>query len=98
LRKERPALIYGGYRLLNPDDPHVYAYCRYDDKAALLVLLNFTNADRPFGFDESFTGEILINNYVDVRWENSDVRREKTRIWLYPWQAVVMRLNPENNK
>jgi oligo-1,6-glucosidase len=83
LRKERPVLIYGGYRLLNPDDPHVYGYYRYDDQEVVLVLLNFTGVDREFGLDESFGGEILINNY-------SDVRRGEDGIRLYPWQAVVL--------
>jgi oligo-1,6-glucosidase len=92
LRKERPVFLYGGYRLLNPDDPHVYAYCRYDDKEAVLVLLNFTNADRPFGLDEPFRREILINNYSDVRW--GDIRCENAGIWLYPWQAVVLAGSP----
>ena len=99
IRKERPVFLYGGYRLLNPDDPHVYAYYRYDEKEAVLVLLNFTNADRPFGFDEFFRGEILINNYRDVRW--GDTRCENAGIWLYPWQAVVLSgpfTTLENNK
>jgi len=66
------------------------------------VLLNFSGVDRPFGLDESFEGEILIDNYSDVRRGDSSrgdsaVRWEKAGIRLYPWQAVVMRLNQGNS-
>jgi oligo-1,6-glucosidase len=98
LRKERPVLIYGGYRLLNPDDPHVFAYYRYDDQEVVLVLLNFSGVDREFGPGESFGGEIHINNYSDVRRGDSAVRWEKDGIRLYPWQAVVIRQNQGNSR
>lgn len=91
LRKESPVLIYGGYRLLNPDDPHVYAYCRYDDATVLLVLLNFTGEDREFGCGPEVTGGIFINNYRDLR-------RQDNSIWLYPWQAVAFAIIPENSR
>ena len=87
LRKEKPVLIYGGYRLLNPDDPHVYAYSRYDGHQVAFVLLNFTGEDREFGIDMEMTGEIFINNYADMR-------RNENSVLLYPWQAVVLSMNP----
>jgi oligo-1,6-glucosidase len=81
LRKEKPVLVYGEYRLLNPEDPHVYAYCRYDDATVLMVLLNFTGEDREFRVESGMTREIIINNYPDLR-------RQGNSVWLYPWQAV----------
>jgi oligo-1,6-glucosidase len=42
LRKNNPLLVYGEYRLLDADNPKIYAYLRTGDGQKFLVLLNFS--------------------------------------------------------
>ena len=42
LRRENPALIYGDYQDLVPDDPHLYVFSRTLGEDRLLVALNFS--------------------------------------------------------
>ena len=51
LRHSEPALIEGDYVSVNDDDPNVYAYLRRYRNQALLVALNFSNAERSAKFD-----------------------------------------------
>jgi oligo-1,6-glucosidase len=41
LRKDNLALVYGRYRLLDPDNPDIYAYTREGFGKKFLILLNF---------------------------------------------------------
>lgn len=80
LRRQCRALVHGGYRLVDPDDAHVYAFERMDGAERMLVLLNFSGEARMFRL--AGRGKVLINNYEEVEWDNSGVR-------LRPWQALV---------
>jgi oligo-1,6-glucosidase len=82
LRRERRALVYGGYRELYAYELELYVYLRSDGLEQVLVLLNFSGEDRVYS--GSGAGEVLISNY-------SEVRRDAERVWLRPWQAVVLR-------
>ena len=42
LRKENLMIVYGGYRLVLPEAPQIYAYERHLDNTRLLVLCNFS--------------------------------------------------------
>ncbi len=83
LRKSEPALVYGTYTLLDPLNPHVYAYTRESSGRRLLVLLNFSETD-----SEAHTGlnldgaRPLIGNYSDA----------PTGGRLRPYEAVVSEL------
>ncbi len=80
-RKNNPTLVYGDYEPLQNDHPQVYAYRRWDDETAFLVLLNFS--DQPQYFDEKFgTLELLINNYD---YKDSSLH-------LKPWEAKVFKI------
>jgi oligo-1,6-glucosidase len=77
LRKEQRTLIYGKYELLDPDNPHVYAYTRTLDAEQILVLLNFSKQEQPFPVRvEGYA--VLLNNYPDG-----------TTV-LHPYQALVI--------
>jgi oligo-1,6-glucosidase len=85
IRREREVLVYGGYRLIDPEDAEVYAYERWNEAERLLVVLNFSGREqlfRPGG------GEVLISNYAGVAWVAGVIR-------LKPWQAVVIELPAE---
>jgi len=51
LRRSSPALLDGGYRELNPEDPHVLAYLREGQGQAVLVALNLSPEPRAVAFD-----------------------------------------------
>ncbi|HEV2353661.1 MAG TPA: alpha-glucosidase [Puia sp.] len=80
-RRHHPALLYGGYELLAPEDPDIFAYRRGDASDALLVLLNFSGNERRF--QGNWAGPVLINNCAQII-------RDFRRILLQPWQAVII--------
>ncbi len=86
LRRENPALVYGAYRLVQPEHPTIYAYTRDNGDQRMLVVLNFS--ERPATIDLSdypLAGAPAINNYAGVR-----VKEDRTE--LLPYQAVVWEL------
>ncbi|NDL68030.1 glycoside hydrolase family 13 protein [Anaerotalea alkaliphila] len=67
LRKDSPysnVIVYGGHRLLLPEDPDAYCYKRSDGKKTLLVVSNFTGRTLERRFDDIPVG-IVISNYKD---------------------------------
>lgn len=87
LRRENPALIYGSYKLLQPEHPTIYAYIRELGNKKLLVLLNFSSSDSSINLDEtSKINHIKINNADDMIIENN-------KITLTPYQAVICTLD-----
>jgi oligo-1,6-glucosidase len=83
VRKENPVLVYGKYKLLDKDNPDVFAYTRELDGKKLLVLLNFKNkiASVNTGVDLSKT-KVLINNYPIASTDGK----------LKPYEAVIYQI------
>jgi oligo-1,6-glucosidase len=85
LRRAEPAIVYGTFELLAPDDPQLYAFKRRLADCELLVLANFSDTplttpsaaitDAQHGF------ELLLGNYPPTHVESS----------LQPWEARVLR-------
>ena len=67
LRKENPVLVYGRYKLLDADNPHVYAYTRALGGKEVLVLLNFSAAAAPVAVDVPASAKLMIGNYAAPR-------------------------------
>jgi len=84
LRKENLALVYGKYKLLDKNNPDVYAYTRELDGKKILVLLNFKsrNATVNTGIDTG-KAKMLLNNYST---KGGDAQ-------LRPYEAVIYELN-----
>ena len=80
LRKDNLVLVYGGYTLLDADNPQVYAYTRELSGKKILVLLNFSAkpATANTGIDMSKTS-LLIGNYTSA---NNSTQ-------LRPYEAAV---------
>ena len=79
-RKANKVMVYGNYKCLNEDDPHLYFYKRYDDKETYIILLNFCNDTQKIDnqtFDLNNT-TLCLSNYAD----NSNE-------YLNPWEAQV---------
>lgn len=84
LRKEKEIIVYGDYRLLEPDSESVFVYERTLKGECLLVACNFTDQPQSVCVPEEMAGRearLLIGNEGDPFWE--DVLR------LRPFEAVV---------
>lgn len=87
LRKDNPVLVYGDYRLLNPEDRQIYAYTRSMGDEKMLVLLNFSDKNADIELPEiGAVKETAINNYNTVDIQDSTAS-------LLPYQAVIFRLD-----
>lgn len=70
LRKKYDVIVNGNYRLLDPDDPSIFAYLRSGKNEKLLVVSNFGRQKTDFTLPEDvdFSGyrsTLLISNYDD---------------------------------
>ena len=89
LRKKHPALVYGAYECIKPEDEQVYCYTRTLESDRFLVLLNFSEDTAQFSLPLS----ISYNRKIKVI-SNDKVIDDKTfkEFTLRPWQAIVYRL------
>lgn len=83
LRKENEVLVYGSFRLVDANNPDVFAYTRELNGKKLLVLLNFRSEVKKVetGIDLS-NAKVLISNYPAASADGS----------LKPYEAVVFEL------
>lgn len=85
LRKTYEIIVYGAYRLLDADNPDVYAYWRILDEQQLLVVCNFTEKEITYELPElemAEKGEVLISNYQECR--------PKKGMSLNPYEAFAV--------
>lgn len=82
-RKEHSTLIYGDYKCLLKDDPHIYAYERFDSEGHFLVVLNFSDNEQSFVEKIGDSLNLLMNNYQDTN---------ETTV-LRPWEAKLFKVN-----
>lgn len=59
-------ITYGRHQLLDPKDPEVYAYLRYNDEKKLLIIANFTDTEMVRSYDFSIVKEVLSNYKPEV--------------------------------
>ncbi|MNB76239.1 Oligo-1,6-glucosidase [compost metagenome] len=85
LRREFPVIQWGTYQVILEDDPYVYSYSRVMDEQTLLVICNFSDQPRSFGWDTLHAyarKQLLIGNY------NPGVELESD-MTLRPYEAAV---------
>lgn len=85
LRKREKVIVYGSYRLLEPDSESLYVYTRTLGDEKLLVICNFTENETAYEMPEEFAGGmVLIGN----------CRREglEKEISLAPYEALVIKV------
>jgi oligo-1,6-glucosidase len=89
LRKNNLTLVYGTYRLLDKDNPKVYAYLREGAGKKMLILLNFSSdrAETHIGFSPAHA-KVLLSNYKEMRGG----KEGKSLIELRPYEAVIYQL------
>jgi oligo-1,6-glucosidase len=84
IRKSKPTLIFGSYRDISEDHPHLYAYERSGDSGTLLVLLNFSDEPTEFRLPVSFKPKaVVVNNVAQGKTTLS------AGVSLLPWQALI---------
>lgn len=63
LRKRTPALIYGDYKDLDPQNPNVFAYTRTLGADKYLVVLNLSKNDVAYTLPEGLkAGQLKLSN------------------------------------
>ncbi len=80
-------LVYGNYIQLNTEDA-LYGFIRSDEKARLLILLNFSDQRVSYIMQPLLVNpiKVLINNY-------SDVRINEKNLEMLPYQALIVDLS-----
>jgi glycosidase len=72
-------LVYGKFRLINPEDENVFAYERYDSNKKLIIITNFRSYTVPFEYQQDV--RIIYSNYD---------RTDKNVTQLEPFEAVIL--------
>jgi len=83
LRSKSPALIYGDYKDLDPQNPSIFAYTRTLGIEKYLIVLNFSGAATPYTLpDELKAGSLKISNRRGIEQQTNSLN-------LKPWEARV---------
>ncbi|MCY2241017.1 alpha-glucosidase C-terminal domain-containing protein [Klebsiella pneumoniae] len=87
LRHHIPALVYGAYQDLNPQDNTVYAYTRTLGNERYLVVVNFKEYPVRYTLPANDAlGEVVIET------QHQATAPQGTSLSLSPWQAGVYKL------
>ena len=86
LRKKTPALIYGDYKDLDPQNPSIFAYTRSLGPDKYLVVLNLAKDNVAYTLpDDLKAGQLALSN--------SDAKEENvTAVNLKGWEARVYKV------
>lgn len=74
LRQSHDVFIYGTFQFVLEDDPNIYAYIREYEGEKMLVVCNFSGAERAIQLDVP-KGELLLANYVDKNDDDLTILR-----------------------
>ncbi len=86
IRKNNDTIIYGGYKLLYPEDKNIFSYIRELNGDKILVVCNFYQDEVNFKLNDDFNfAEVLLTNYND----SSTLLENLT---LRPYEAIMYRL------
>lgn len=84
-----PVLVYGKYKLLDRNNPKVYAYTRESMGQKMLILLNFTTSVAQAHIQlNTSSPQLLLSNYKEAPVTD----KAKSIITLKPYQAVIYKL------
>jgi len=83
LRHTHPVVALGDFRMLLPDDPHVYAYQRTLEGTRLLVVANLSGQERIATVEGDWSPTDLVLSNVE------SVHTKDDHITLQPWAAHV---------
>lgn len=89
LRKNYPIVVYGNYRLINPNDSDIYSYVREYKNEKLLVICSFSPDKVNYMLPDNIecqTSQLLLSNY-----SNTTTTLKKS-IELQPYEALIFYL------
>ena len=93
LRHHIPALVYGAYQDLNPQDNTVYAYTRTLGNERYLVVVNFKEYPVRYTLPANDAiGEVVIET------QHQATAPQGTSLSLSPWQAGVYKLRGKHDQ
>ncbi len=85
-RKQFDTLVYGDYRCITENDPHIYAFRRWDEEFEFLIILNFSDNHLELPEEINDTFALKMNNYKEINEAKA----------LRPWEAKVFLRNIDN--
>lgn len=87
MRKENLIMCYGGYRLLWPDDPEVFAYTRELEGEKWLIAANFSDSacGREWPREAGKPQALILSNVDSAAAPTEDI------LHLEPYEAVIIR-------
>jgi oligo-1,6-glucosidase len=88
LRKDHLELIYGEYKLHDPEHEKVYAYTRTLEKTATLIILNFSNDLVSYTIPK----ELHKKQFQLISNNETSLQQEEHELKLLPWQALIFKL------
>jgi len=84
LRKTYPVIVYGDYRLLEPQDDSLCVYARRLEQEELLVVCNFADQPRAWMLPENFAdADVLLDNQGRCTVDAQELT-------LAPYEALVL--------
>jgi len=84
--------FYGGFTLLDEDNPKVYAYLRNQHEFSYLIVLNWVAEDNEWELPEEIPapgGILMLSNY-----ENEDLLPLTRKLQLRPYEGRIYALRP----
>lgn len=85
LRKENPLVVWGGYKELLPDDPHLFVYERSLANEKWLVMANFYNKPASYHGKIQEIDKVVLSNYPNPQ-------QNLVGLTLKPYEVIVFKL------
>ncbi|MFS7260160.1 alpha-glucosidase [Carnobacterium divergens] len=85
LRKENPLVVWGDYRELLPDDPHLFVYQRSLANEKWLVMANFYNKPASYHGEIQEIDKVVLSNYPNPP-------QNLVGMTLKPYEVIVFKL------
>lgn len=85
LRKENPLVVWGDYKELLPDDPHLFVYERSLANEKWLVMANFYNKPASYHGEIQEIDKVVLSNYPNPQ-------QNLVGLTLKPYEVIVFKL------
>lgn len=84
-RKENPTLVYGDFKMIEPNHKELFLYQRTDEEGKFLITLNFSDHPVSYQYDNAESLNVVVNNYDDVSIQGDQIE-------FKPWQSIVFKM------